>query len=145
MGELYSYIVEVVQSHYDNACWVWTGATSNGYGQVRRNGKLINVAVAAYEVRYGPIPAGLEIDHLCRNRPCWNPKHLEAVTHHENILRAVPYLYNTKKTQCPKGHPYDESNTGYYKGSRNRRLQRYCLTCHREKQREYRQRKAIVT
>lgn len=75
----------------------------------------------AYETWVGPIPDGLTIDHLCRNRLCIEPTHLEPVTNRENIQRGG----NSLKTHCPQGHPYDEVNTA----SRNNR--RYCRTCER--------------
>jgi hypothetical protein len=74
-----------------DACWEWTGSrTPHGYGQIRESGvgsALVHAHRVAYEAAVGPIPEGLEIDHLCRNRACCNPAHLEPVTHQENIQR----------------------------------------------------------
>ncbi len=79
-----------------------------------------------YEWFTGPIPAGMEIDHLCRNRACAAPAHLEAVTHHENLLRDETLTAaNAAKTHCKRGHLFDEANTMVYRGSR------FCLTCRR--------------
>jgi hypothetical protein len=89
---------------------------------------------AVYEMEVGPIADGLEIDHLCRNRGCVNPAHLEPVTHKENVLRGatVPGL-NAVKTHCLRGHEFDEENTRHI--ARNGR--RVCRACMRERCREY--------
>lgn len=115
-------------------CWVFTGAKStNGYGRAsvggrRENGgRLVQVHRAVYEVLVGPIPEGLELDHLCGNRACYNPAHLEPVTHRENLLRGAGIAArNARKTECPHGHPYDEANTFI-----TRRGTRSCRTCNR--------------
>lgn len=91
-----------------NSCLIWTGAKNNsGYGQIRVNGTTTYTHRLAYEVFVGPIPEGLHLDHLCRNRACCNPHHLEPVTSGENTRRGEP----ANRTHCPEGHPYDEANT----------------------------------
>lgn len=98
-------------------CWQWTGRLvgtnykkdpSRAYGSVWFNGRLQGVHRIVYAETVGPIPEGLQIDHLCRNRRCHNPLHLEAVTSAENTRRG---LLGTKPTHCPQGHPYDAENT----------------------------------
>ena len=99
-------------------CDEWLGRVDRyGYGRIGRSGKA---HLIAYERAYGPIPNGLEVDHVCRNRRCWNAKHLEAVDHRTNLLRGhtIPAI-NAAKTHCANGHQYDEANTYIYSdGSR---------------------------
>lgn len=109
-------------------CWLWTGAVTNsGYASGSSGGKSMLAHRWAYERFVGPIPEGLELDHLCRVTLCVNPTHLEPVTHEENVRRAMP-------THCPQGHPYDEENTHM----RPDRGFRECLTCRREQSRSRR-------
>jgi hypothetical protein len=84
-----------------SGCWLWTGSlNSNGYGKFKRAGRMTYAHRASFEAAKGPIPRGLTIDHLCRNRRCCNPDHLEAVTHQENVRRAP----RVRKTHCLRGH-----------------------------------------
>lgn len=109
-------------------CWEWTRYKArNGYGKIWFKGKTWYVHRLFYTICRGPIADGLELDHLCRNRWCCNPDHLEAVTRRENALRGVgiPAL-NAAKTHCIRGHPYSSENT--YTCPRNRR---YCIACKR--------------
>lgn len=68
-------------------CWLWKGATRNNYGAFRGNNETLYAHRVAYEYLIGPIPEGLELDHICVNKHCCNPAHLEAVTHQENMQR----------------------------------------------------------
>lgn len=92
-------------------CWPWRDKPNHdGYGSfhlddAKRSSRLAHVVV--YESLVGPVPTGLELDHLCRNRLCVNPGHLEPVTHAENMRRGA----HARKTRCKYGHPFDSTNT----------------------------------
>jgi hypothetical protein len=119
-------------------CWEWVGArTMNGYGQLKIAGKSSMAHRALYEYFITDIPAGLDLDHLCRNRACVNPWHLEPVTRSTNLFRAANLgRHNTLKTECPQRHPYDEANTRItVKGGRA------CRACERERAAEKRRQK----
>lgn len=92
----------------DGDCWEWmAGACSSGYGTFSTDGKEIGAHRWAYEHLVGPIPDSLHIDHLCRNRRCVNPDHLEPVTQMENVRRGLAGERMRVRTHCPMGHPYD--------------------------------------
>ena len=115
-------------------CWNWLGYRDrDGYGRVGINGKVLGAHRVAYELMIGPVPSGAELDHLCRNRHCVNPAHLEAVTHKENMLRGAGVgSENAAKDRCVKGHLFDEKNT-YLRpiGGRN------CRACGRDAAQKY--------
>ncbi len=122
-----------------DGCWQWIGAKhSEGYGVIRADGRPAYAHRVAYELLVGPIPEGLDIDHLCRNRLCVNPTHLEPVTRRENLLRGDTITADqTRRTHCPQGHPYEGDNLFHDKKGR-----RYCRACAREHSRaSYRRRK----
>ena len=108
-------------------CWKWTGAINSwGYGQFGTKGKFIRAHRFAYELIKGEIPPGLVLDHLCGNRSCVNPDHLEAVTQRVNAFRSnCITTQNLRKTHCPSGHPYNESNALIQKSG-----WRMCRICH---------------
>lgn len=71
-------------------CWIARRLTPTGYGKPIRDGaRVLTAQRAAYELFHGSIPSGAEIDHVCGNRACGNPHHLEAVSHAENCRRAA--------------------------------------------------------
>lgn len=106
-------------------CWLWIGSRSDGaYGQFRLPGgvgsKLVQAHRYAYESLVGAIPDGLTLDHLCENKGCVNPAHLEAVSLAENIRRSK----GRKRDECPKGHVYTPATTAFSTGG-----SRICLIC----------------
>ena len=117
-------------------CWVWLGGKNNkdgekGYG-VFSVSKSVIAHRFAYELLVGPIPHDLTIDHLCRNRACVNPTHLEPVTMRINVLRGNGITSKfARKAHCPLGHPYTILNTWF-----NSRGGRYCRECHRIRRRK---------
>jgi hypothetical protein len=125
-------------------CWEWTGwLTTNGYGgfDIRVGGKPRKVRAHRwlYEQLVGTIGTGLELDHLCRNRLCVNPDHLDPVTHKENARRGAAGAVNAARyvslTHCGSGHQYVGDNVTTSAG------RRICRTCNRIKSAQYRARK----
>jgi hypothetical protein len=119
---------------HESACWIWTASVDNGgYGKFGVSGRVLGAHRVAYELLVGPVPEGLELDHLCRERACINPTHLEPVTRAENHRRG----YWVQRTHCVNGHPFDEANT-YIRADNGWRV---CRSCDRERQRQYALRK----
>lgn len=104
-------------------CWLWTGSKdTGGYGRARWPRRAVMAHRIAYELTRGRIPDGLQIDHLCRNRACVNPSHLEPVSARENTLRGLgPAALNARKVVCKRGHSLEGARL--YRGSR------YCREC----------------
>lgn len=125
-----------VASRRDPAeCWPWQGSINpnkrQGYGIARRDGKLTYAHRLVWEWERGPIPEGMEIDHLCRNRVCVNPDHLEAVTTHENMIRMLEYI---RSMPCKYGHPASERKVLFRRSeSRSDKFNTYCGACNRER------------
>lgn len=117
-------------------CWVFTGFRgSDGYPRLSlgfgRQKRSVLAHRVVYEMLREPIPADLQLDHLCRNRACINPAHLEPVTSRVNTLRGVsPSALNAAKTHCKRGHRFDEKNTRLRPGG-----VRACRECERYRRR----------
>ena len=108
-------------------CWLWTGTKipPSGYGTFSVNGSKVIAHRYSYERWKGPIPEGLQVDHLCFNPPCVRPDHLEAVTPAVNTIRST-----SRVTHCPRGHAYSGTNLIQRGNART------CRTCTNERQRE---------
>lgn len=124
---------------YETPCRVFTGYLNpNGYGQISVGSKSdgTNHRMLTHRVMYehfvGPIPEGVEVDHLCRQPDCCEPSHLELVTHAENMRRG----YWGSKTHCANGHAYDDANV-YVRTHHSGHTSRTCKTCRREGMRRY--------
>ena len=117
----------------ENGCWEWVGHRNNkGYGVwgVFKHPYLAHRRM--YERVRGTIPEGLQLDHLCRNKPCVNPDHLEAVTARENTLRGNSMAARwARRTHCERGHQFTPENVYRNTGARK------CKVCHRGKVRLY--------
>lgn len=136
-----------------SGCWIWLGqiAMPQGYGRIYVGGGRAEkrhqtyTHIVSYELQRGPVPAGHELDHLCRVRLCWNPEHLEAVTHTINVQRGdaptlarvlVRDLHHARRTQthCKHGHEFTPENTYIIPTTGSRQ----CRTCARAGQTERR-------
>lgn len=138
------YIWDRIDVRIDTGCWEWVGTINhhNGYGYVRAPAGIRPINQRAhrvvYEMEKGPIPSGLQIDHLCRNRRCVNPAHMEPVTSRANTLRGDgPTSKNARKTHCKRGHILDGANINRYRGWR------LCRICKNALGRKYKRAKRI--
>lgn len=134
-GQLLDLIIDRIA--IDDGCWEWTGYVNvRGYGALKYRGKVLAAHRVSYELFVGPIPGGLQLDHLCRNRSCVRPGHLEAVTARVNTLRSLnPAAINSRKTHCKHGHPFSGRNLYV-----NPNGERACRACRNLDAAEYRSR-----
>lgn len=130
--------IKLADCGYETSCHLFMGSLSaNGYGQLApdagggRGANPLRAHVVAWTQAHGPVPVGLELDHLCRQRACCNVNHLEAVTRRENFLRGDhPSAKAVRSGRCLRGHPYDAINTYARPNGR-----RECRECGRQKNR----------
>lgn len=114
-------------------CWLWTAGTcKDGYGRFRLDGRVQQAHRVAYELLVGPIPEGLELDHVCRVTACVRPDHLEPVTHQENMARG----HYGRRDCCKRGHLFTPENTRWVESGRR------CRKCAVENTRRYQERRA---
>lgn len=121
----------------ETGCWLWVGYTMpGGYGQCRYEGKAALVHRITYDTLVGSIGPEKQIDHLCRQRSCVRPDHLEMVTHRENLLRGVGWSgENSRKSHCPRGHELAGNNLA--RSVWINYGHRKCRTCENARVREY--------
>lgn len=124
-----------VQTGGPNDCWPWLGSTSLGYGRIGINRKQHLAHRFAYELLVGSLPPGAHLDHLCRNRACCNPRHLQPVSRFVNWLRgAHPSAVVHRTGVCKRGHLIEGENVQYIASRPNRRI---CAECRRMRDRAY--------
>ena len=123
----------------ENGCWIWGASLqTNGYGHFYDGGDVL-AHRWLYAFCVGPIRAGLTLDHLCRERRCVNPDHLEPVSLRTNVLRGnAPAAINARKTHCLRGHPLSGSNLGA-KRRNSPGARGDCLACKRWRRRRGRE------
>lgn len=123
-----------------SGCWLWTGGrNTKGYGQIYIEGRNRGVHRYVYQHIVGDIPDGMTLDHLCRERACCNPTHLEPVTNQENCRRGLRGDLYPHKDHCAHGHPLTGDNVVIRKNGYRR-----CRTCHAAELRRYFARKKVA-
>lgn len=128
-AQLRVFVSSIEKPAGDDGCWFWLGATNcDGYGVV---GPGVMTHRLAYELMVGDIPEGLELDHLCRNRACANPHHLEPVCHAENLRRSRDNQQRPYQRYCRNGHALTTDNVRMWSNGTHRR--EHCYACHRQR------------
>lgn len=149
MGKDSLYHLELLSSYLDidedTGCWNWTGAlTTAGYGTYKWNGKQTSAHRIIYKLIHKNVPYDFPLDHLCRNRACSNPKHLEPVSIRTNILRGVGVAAkNARKTHCKNGHEFTSDNT-YHRKRIDRPPERDCKTCRSAANKRFNEKERVV-
>jgi hypothetical protein len=125
----------------NTGCWIWGGSTnSGGYGQMQFNKRNAPAHRVSYILAGKTIPEGFDLDHLCRNRWCVNPDHLEPVTRSENVKRGIGRELagqrQASKTHCPRGHLYAGENLPAYTRPTTGTVHRHCVACKRARNKQ---------
>jgi hypothetical protein len=127
-----------------DACWMWRGARNrDGYGNVKVAGATVGAHRVAYLLAYGHLEPGRELHHICGNRACVRPDHLQEVTDREHIYLSPnnPAYANAMSTHCHNGHPFTPANTYRLPGDGPRARIRGCRACNVQANARYRARK----
>lgn len=130
----------IVHARDEDECWEWPGADSgNGYGRISVDGETRATHIVMWELYNGRrVPKGHVVDHECRNRACFNPRHLRAIPGVDNTLIGEgPTAKNARKTHCINGHEFNEENT--IMRVRNGRKSRECRACKSHRSRRIRE------
>ena len=128
--------ISITRFYEGTPCWEWTATISpSGYGMFHYDGNMMPAHRFSYMYSKGKLNPQMDIDHLCRNRACTNPDHLQQVPHKENVLRGIGLAaINKRKTHCKRGHEFTPENT--IKGRNNAR---HCRECHKIHVKKYEQ------
>jgi hypothetical protein len=122
-----------------DSCWLWRGSLTHGYGIFHIDGEQHRAHRWSYERFVGPIPDGLELDHLCRTKACVNPEHLQPVDGRENTIRGNSFAAtNARRTHCPQGHALEGDNVLWVKRAKG--VARRCRACYQEEARRQEER-----
>lgn len=125
-------------------CWEWDGTKRKGYGMRKKYGKNLTVHRAIFEALVRKVPKGFVLDHLCRNRACANPFHLEIVATVENVRRGIGVAaINFQKTHCFRGHPLFGKNLYFCSTTNKGKGARICRKCRRGSDIKYRTKKSL--
>lgn len=138
-GSLATRLEQQIAYEPNTGCWLWMGCVNRGgYGRISRGGRSGKSALVhrvSYSLHRGSVPPGYELDHLCRQRSCLNPEHLEIVTRKVNIARGdgprLTRLKHQQRTHCKWGHPFTADNTRWQIDHRNGARCRQCIECSR--------------